>query len=157
MADLNLNSKYGSITERNDGEVESGTKEETNEPFLSEDDGDYRYITSTSEDQRRKCLNAFFPVMIFVLLMGSIVFALLRNFDTLYPGHGDSAKSSRRPSNTNEHKSYVVPTTDADNGNHQASKDFLYSDCTYHSKCDAIGLIGQCCPTPEGINLDCCN
>ena len=31
------------------------------------------------------------------------------------------------------------------------------SQCAAHSKCASTGLSGACCPTPEGVVLNCCN
>lgn len=33
---------------------------------------------------------------------------------------------------------------------------FSKSSCAANSACDAIGLIGECCPVQGGINLGCC-
>jgi len=39
-------------------------------------------------------------------------------------------------------------------GNASGSQD---ASCTVHPACVHLGLIGDCCPTTEGGNLDCCN
>eukprot|EP00388_Colpodella_angusta_P038262 GDKK01043950.1.p3 GENE.GDKK01043950.1~~GDKK01043950.1.p3 ORF type:complete len:135 (-),score=14.54 GDKK01043950.1:231-635(-) len=32
----------------------------------------------------------------------------------------------------------------------------LPSACAANSACDAIGMIGECCPSPSGLSLQCC-
>merc|ERR550525_472618 len=31
------------------------------------------------------------------------------------------------------------------------------SSCSVHKKCVAAGLTGECCPTIDGVTLDCCD
>ena len=125
------NNKYGSIPV-----TFNGDKDEENL------DTQYtQYITPTAEDKRKECMSALVPVLLCVLLMGGIAFALSRDFNHLYPSrHGDSNKRS--------------PTKD--DNNQLPSKDFSHAECSIHNTCVEKNLTGMCCPTSEGIHLNCC-
>ncbi|KAG7348515.1 hypothetical protein IV203_017220 [Nitzschia inconspicua] len=47
------------------------------------------------------------------------------------------------------------PTTSTSTSTHSSATGG--AACSAHSHCDAIGLIGDCCPTTEGTMLDCCS
>ena len=40
--------------------------------------------------------------------------------------------------------------------NNISGSDSGASACLVHPTCASSGLVGECCPTPDGINLDCC-
>ena len=150
MTEENKNYKYGSIPDGEDPE----------ETFPIENT---QYIVSTAEEKRKKCVQTVMPLTIFTLLMGSIVFALSRGFNHLYP------KSPRPPiiNTDDETTGYMqdidttASTPNSPGGAHPATgtgeKAFWHQDCVFHDKCVDLGLTGVCCPTPEGVNLDCCN
>jgi len=158
------NNKYGSFNdneaqppEDKDGEVATDPIEYT------------QYIVTTPEERRRKCMNALTPVLLFLCMMGAIVYALSRDFDHLYPGHQrEQPHSHKNPTH------WTVKTNKGgDRGRVHASNtnsldveaapidkpaiDYSHADCSYHHKCLAALLTGICCPTLEGIDLDCCN
>lgn len=147
---------------------------------------DYRYLTSSDEENRRKCMNGLTPVLLFLFLMGMVSFALFKNFDRLYPGHGtydDSSGSfANSARNHYDHKSYTIDNKNEDgndatqfnketaNYNDNASDNssdnsgdkfkvgvINLSDCSLNHKCNLLGLTGQCCPTPSGVKLECCD
>ena len=157
---------------------------------------DYRYIESTAEIKRRKCLTAFVPVLIFIVLMGSIAFVLFHDFDTLlYPGHHSGGHSTtaaggrdyvvhtstdEKTDTTNTSSNTSSNTEDVHSTSATSAKDIqpqsqphntssststststaasgTLADCSHYSKCELLGLTGLCCPTKEGVNLQCCN
>ena len=201
---------YGSIPITNEMIVQEQQQEDQEQQELNENynddyykqyqgdaNVDYRYIESTAEIKRRKCLTAFVPVLIFIVLMGSIAFVLFHDFDTLlYPGHHSgghsttaaggrdyvvhtstdektdttntsSSTSSNTSSNTEDVHSTsatsakdIQPQSQPQQHNTSTSSSTTTTtsaDCSHHSKCELLGLTGLCCPTKEGVNLQCCN
>ena len=132
-----------------DTDTDTDTKERRFDEYT--DDADYRYIESTTQEKRRKFINGILPVAIFIVLMGAISFSLFKHFDTFYPGHGHESGTG-----TGTTQSTVARTHQSLNA-HANQKGLVYADCAFHSKCDIIGLTGQCCPTPDGTKLACCN
>ncbi len=133
-----------------------------------EESYDTQYIVSTAEERRRKCLNGFFPVMIFVLLMGSIVYAITRDFSHLYPwshvahkgnraSGGEGASDVVTTSSSASNAPYVPHNSHSDVTPESSGKSTSPSTCSLYSKCSDLGLSGQCCPTRSGIQLECCN
>mmetsp|Transcript_19099 Transcript_19099/g.27869 ORF Transcript_19099/g.27869 Transcript_19099/m.27869 type:complete len:166 (+) Transcript_19099:206-703(+) len=142
-----------------------------------------QYIVSTSEERRRKCLIGFVPVLLFILLMGGIVYTLMQNFNHLYPSPGgggrknDGGKWSVDVTTNEDTSSYensgassagnseIGPTatgtsgsgTDAEVPASKPTKEMSgNSECSYHLKCADAGLTGQCCPSLDGVFLGCC-
>lgn len=119
--------------------------------------GQTHYLPSSTNC--KKGLLAFLPVIIFIALMGGVVWAMNKDFNHLYPGHGSSgsndsddvrSKSSTLPIApsvplTPEVPSQPVPQKPSDS-----------SSCAIHSKCADLGLTGHCCPTSSGTFLACC-
>lgn len=131
-------SKYGSLTSETYNS--SHDEEENAEPYELENT---RYIVSTAEERRKQCLTALFPVILCVLLMGGIAFSLSQSFSHFYPSHA-------RPTNGRESQT----TIEVDNNVH--IQDNSHAECGIHNKCQEKGLIGLCCPTDQGVFLDCC-
>merc|ERR1712194_417459 len=51
-----------------------------------------------------------------------------------------------------------LTNNDNDNDNDNDENNKASSSCLVHSKCVALNLLGDCCPTDSsGIYLDCCN
>lgn len=131
-----------------------------------EESYDTQYIVSTAEEKRRRCLNGFFPVMIFVLLMGSIVYAITRDFSHLYPWSHVAHKGNRANGGGGGASDVVTTSSSASNTpyvSHNSHSDITQessgtssSSCSLYSKCSDLGLTGQCCPTKSGIRLECC-
>lgn len=112
-------------------------------------------------------MNAFTPVVMFVVLMGGIAFALSRDFSHLYPGHsGDPSGTTNNASK----KSWIVETSDSEQDKeHEVSSkvtghvdnvgvQYMHlADCSSNHKCAVENVTGICCPTLEGVQLECCN
>lgn len=169
--DMQSKSNYGSVSEAA-SKAEEG-RQELDEEYNVENT---RFLTSTNEERHRQFLNALFPILMFVLIMGSIVFLLGKDFNHLYPGpggdvknhggglyHEESSSESQKPSSININSSTSMSTNSEPVENTQKAKYTQNSEagytpqCTSHSKCKSGGLTGLCCPTAEGIFLDCCN
>ncbi len=96
-----------------------GQQQEDNERNYYDTTNDYRYLRTSNEENRRKCINGLAPVLLFLLLMGGLSFAMYQNFDRLYPGHGtynDSSGSfANSARNHYDHKSYVIDENEKKN------------------------------------------
>ena len=167
---MQTKSNYGSVSEEV-SQAEEG-RQELDEEYNVENT---RFLTSTNEERRRQFLSALFPIILFLLIMGSIVFLLSKDFNHLYPGpdgdtknHGGSlyheeSSSEPRPTSINMNSSTSMSANSEPVENTQVTKDTQNSEagytpqCTSHSKCNSAGLTGLCCPTAEGIFLECCN
>ena len=168
---MQTKSNYGSVSEAA-SKVEEG-RQELDEEYKVENT---RFLTSTNEERRRQFLNALFPVLMFVLIMGSIVFLLSKDFNHLYPGpsgdvknhggglyHEESSSESPRPISTNINSSTSMSANSEPDENTPKAKENQNSEagyipqCSSYIKCNSAGLTGLCCPTSEGIFLDCCN
>mmetsp|Transcript_8064 Transcript_8064/g.15187 ORF Transcript_8064/g.15187 Transcript_8064/m.15187 type:complete len:177 (+) Transcript_8064:58-588(+) len=169
--------KYGSIPEIiNSSDALSGISNEQEEYYPIENT---QYITESNSVRRKRCMNALAPILIFVMIMGSIAFALSKDFNHLYPGHGGGGPVG----GTVQHTPAVVPAQDgeetaanasATTTSSSSSKDEnkertvksqsknnsvtsnSHPECSYHSECYKLNLTGSCCPTVEGIMLECC-
>jgi len=164
----NSSNKYGSLPEiyTNNDEDDIGEEEHGTYPIENT-----QYIVSTSEEKRKKCVNAFIPVIAFVVLMSTIAFALSRDFNHLYPGHsGNPSSTSKTNSGASKHswvaKDVETTTTTAPESNvHVSSKpinnvkaqDNSHAGCSLHNACVGANLTGVCCPTQEDVFLECCN
>lgn len=41
-------------------------------------------------------------------------------------------------------------------GNVDGDLNWMFNQCSANPACDALGLVGNCCPTGDGVTLDCC-
>lgn len=105
-------------------------------------------------DQERnyqKIFRILFPVLIFAIIMIGLTYAIGHDFKNLYPGRGGSSNSSEKVSFRAESLPQITQS------NKEPEKGlFGNADCAVHQMCKQIGLIGQCCPTPDGVFLSCC-
>ena len=125
---------------------------------------DGRYLNETQlspEERRRKCVLVAVPLITAILIIGGFALFLLRNFDMLYPGrngNGDAPPRRFDPSipgghsGTHSMSEKHLETSPPANG---GKKDDMASSCFAHEKC--TGLVGECCPTLDGVFLGCCN
>lgn len=173
----NKKNKYGSIPEiiNNSAALNSNNDEEEYYPIENT-----QYITETNSDRRKRCMNALAPIMIFVLIMGSLTFALSRDFNHLYPGHGGGptshavetvhrapvvAAQEEETDTTATATSTTSKTSTMNDKNQDTVKNKVKTDsakddqseCSYHMECYKLNLTGSCCPTLEGVMLDCCS
>jgi hypothetical protein len=161
---------YGSLTKNGDDDV---VEEEGNGRAAAAaaafQDGDTYYLKDSAPLSIKKVVLSAVPILGAVLLMGGIVLFLLRDFGRLYPGRGGDRNPlpddyhPRTSPVVVVHSSSLDSNTDGDESSARhhskdVSKESSSSssvECTAHPNCD--GLIGQCCPTLDGIQLECCN
>lgn len=99
----------------------------------------------------QKIFRSVIPVLIFAIIMIGLSYAIGHDFKNLYPGHGISSDSSE----TVSYKAETLPQT-SESIREPEGGIFGSSDCAVHQMCKTAGLIGQCCPTPDGVFLSCC-
>jgi hypothetical protein len=161
---------YGSLTKNGDDDV---VEEEGNGRAAAAatafQDGDTYYLKDSAPLSIKKVVLSAVPILGAVLLMGGIVLFLLRDFGRLYPGRGGDRNPlpddyhPRTSPVVVVHSSSLDSNTDGDESSARhhskdVSKESSSSssvECTAHPNC--AGLIGQCCPTLDGIQLECCN
>ena len=178
-----LNDGGNAVTNPNKGDEDIEVKGIENNDNEYSENADFRYITSTPQERRRNFVNAFIPVVMFVVFMGGVAFTLFKSIDVLYPGHGNE-QNSHAAKDQNKHisKSYTLPS---DSTSSSSDQEYHYTDntqmdsssinsnsagtsdnndtssgpsnCALYSKCTKLGLIGYCCPTSDGTLLACCN
>ena len=125
------------------------------EEYREYDADNSRYLISTAEERRRKCITGSMPVLIFAAIMMGIVYLLSRDFGTLYPGHGSSSSHSESHVDHTISVGGKIETTGGSNEN--PSKSLSLQNCEANQKCFEAGLTGMCCPTIQGVFLSCCN
>jgi hypothetical protein len=141
-------SNYGSL----EGQEESKSFDEKDAYYLKES-------TLSPEERRRKCMRMALPIITAVLMIGGFAMFLLRDFGILYPGR--SGGKNKIPSDP----LYPIDNTRIDDtlDKHSNSKPILdegkksgmATSCFAHEQC--AGLVGECCPTPDGVFLQCCS
>jgi hypothetical protein len=108
----------------------------------------------------KKCFLVSFPILVAAAIVGGAAFFLSRDFNRLYPGHGGSVERTgpaavRTHGENVVHPSSVGETASEDDGS-QSSVIGGKAACSSHPVCSKSGLLGDCCPTEEGLQLDCC-
>lgn len=145
---------YGSL--KNKGEDEEANNNETS----FQEENTY-YLKESPPMSAKKVLLLAVPILGAVLMMGGIVLFLLRDFGHLYPGRGGDPgysnpnagdDESRHHSTTRIHS---LGNTDDTAFDSKSTKSTVSAKCSAHPKCSP--LTGQCCPTLDGIKLECCN
>ena len=170
--------KYGSVNK--DDEEAAGNNDNTNSYFKESDLYYYKEEELTKKEKTMKIIKACVPILIAVLLIGGFTWILVQNFGTLYPSPGQRQRV--RPTNGIEISSHhnappddtttaaatatatATATTTTSSTPHSSStnessstKDNGERFCLAYPKCFDLGLSGECCPTPAGDKLDCCN
>jgi hypothetical protein len=162
--------KYGSVNK--DDEEAAGNNDNTNSYFKESDLYYYKEEELTKKEKTMKIIKACVPILIAVLLIGGFTWILVQNFGTLYPSPGQRQRV--RPTNGIEISSHhnappddtttATTTTTTSSSPHSSStnessstKDNGERFCLAYPKCFDLGLSGECCPTPAGDKLDCCN
>jgi len=114
--------------------------------------GETYYLAESPEIKRKKCAHTFLPLLMFALFVCVVALACSRGFDHLYPRHNHNSvthpdKYDNLPKSINNDAGHSVGETITDES--------LGSDtCAEYPKCN--GLTGNCCPTDEGTELECC-
>jgi hypothetical protein len=134
--------RYGAITVADD--------EPTDHSF----DADQAYYLketsayATPQQRLRKRLLGSIPLLAALLIMGGSAYYLYRSFDRLYPGPGGGGGT---PSTVDRSRSAPSPTRPS------STKSVHHVDaaqCDAHPACAPLG--GDCCPTADGVMLECC-
>lgn len=116
-------------------------------------------------DRIRKFLLAAFPILVAIFIMGGAAYFLTQDFSKLYPGRsGDRTKTpstyhpptDTSPSTTTSSSSseWTGPKSSSSSSS-AAMKTTGEAACEAHPKCS--DLVGDCCPTSDGIMLGCCS
>lgn len=148
--------KYGSV---NDDEEKSGAASSNN----NFDESDLYFINDDELTKKEKAVKAFntaVPVIIPVFFVGVLVYLLLHNFAFFYPGGGAQNIPSKHPMNSNSNPTKTTERTHHNNYTSSAplpAKISFGSFCTANPQCAKMGLIGECCPTGNGVSLKCCS
>ena len=122
--------------------------------------------TLTPRQRTRKYLSTALPILVAVLIMGGLAWLLLRDFNNLYPGRGggsgdDSTIYDRSIPTTGKNSlkdSTTIPGTTPSRPDSSSVKhvDSSLAACSVHAACAKLELVGNCCPTDEGVVLGCC-
>ena len=109
-----------------------------------------KWSSLSRQEKNRKLLLLGVPIVIAIAIVGAAAYFLTRDFGDLYPGHGNSNPSWHTVANpAPAPASETSSETSADE-----STDLTYNNCALFSKCSK--LEGLCCPTSQGIMLECC-
>jgi len=165
------------------GAVASPKDEEANAVDQSFDAANTYYLRNTTRWSFKKVMLIVVPIIGAALIIGGFALFLLRDFSHLYPGHtgdksyytgggsehvvssdssssGGGGSDARNPPRTPPAAQDDDDSTEASISTSKAKKsksnpdDDAGANCAVHPDC--TGLIGKCCPTPEGVQLECC-
>lgn len=139
---------YGSLKNNVEEEEATDTSFQTENAY---------YLKDATPMSAKKFLLLAVPILGAVLMMGGIVIFLLRDFGHLYPGRGGDRGYSFPNGGGSEHTTTTASSSADDTTFHRgsSSKSSASSKCTSYPKCSP--LTGQCCPTLDGVFLECCN
>mmetsp|Transcript_9585 Transcript_9585/g.21344 ORF Transcript_9585/g.21344 Transcript_9585/m.21344 type:complete len:134 (-) Transcript_9585:583-984(-) len=113
------------------------------------DESNTRYLNE-APFQWGRFLRATVPIVVALLIMGGFAFGMSHGFNHLY----GPPKGSDDENNNNIKKDSWIPEETPQKSFptvNQGSK-----KCSKHSSCAELNLGGNCCPTDEGIMLECC-
>jgi hypothetical protein len=132
----------------------------------------YKGRSLSQKEKTAKLIKIAVPVAIAVLLIGGLTWFLLGDFGHLYPGPSgpkspssshiiSSPEASKQTSTATSSKSHSSasepPKASPATATHSSSTSSGGSSCSANSKCDGLGLIGDCCPSAAGVMLECCS
>ncbi|KAL7509170.1 hypothetical protein ACHAXN_006177 [Cyclotella atomus] len=113
------------------------------------DENNTRYLNQTPFLWGR-FFRAAIPILIALVIMGGFGYGMSHGFNHLY---GPSGRDDDSHSTSIKMDTTLVPkskTTISDSTSKGDSR-----QCSMHEKCQGLG--GNCCPSDEGITLECCN
>lgn len=163
----------------------SNLESNTLRPVHSYKELDMRFLEETQtskKERRRKMVSTVVPILIAFVIIGLFAKLALGAIGPYHDPKYSSEFGSNRPpavetkttttstESSNTKSSYktteapaaapVASTTIASNKKSDEedtkSKSSLAS-CSKNDACNLLGLIGECCPTAEGVMLGCCN
>lgn len=144
------------------------TRKEDEDPTASQfDASNTYYLKADSARSTSKFLLVAAPLLFAALLMGGIVYFLSRDFHHLYPGRGGDPSYNPNHHGNEKENTVVVQQQPQDHGTAPPMSPSSTSDddaraasggaCSAHTACQALGLVGECCPTIQGTSLRCCD
>jgi hypothetical protein len=137
----------------------------------------YKEKQPSKQERIMKIVKIAVPMIIAVVLIGGLAWFLLRDFGQLYPGPAGTHTSDHAPASvpTSSVQRVPVPTNvqpekglqpaaipkypssgSSSSSSTKSTKSSIGSTCAANSKCSALGLTGECCPTAAGTMLECC-
>jgi hypothetical protein len=124
------------------------------------------------KEKLQKLLLLGVPILAAVIIIGGAASLLFKDFDNLYPGPGGSGRPYPSPSRGKDTEPASSPMHNAPQpggdpkppimsgggggSNGGSSPSSGSAACASNEKCAALDLIGNCCPTAQGIMLGCC-
>ena len=171
MADgSSSNYKYGSVNTTTGGVVENV------DDFKETDLLYYKEKELSKQEKVMKIVKIAVPIINAFVLIGGLAWFLLRDFGLLYPGPAGSHVSDHAPAAvpTSSVQRVPAPTvvqpgkglqptaipkypaSGSSSSSTTSMKSISGSTCAANSKCHALGLEGECCPTSAGTMLECC-
>lgn len=141
---------YGSLTQQSQEENDTTKHFDANNAY---------YLKSSTPRTPTKLLLLIIPILLAVLVMGTISYLLLRDFNSLYPGRGGDQHPyyTKHGSHGSDTSPQPKPETDGGSSNNGDVTVSSNDDaaCSAHEACKA--LVGDCCPNPAGTSLYCCD
>lgn len=171
MADgSSSNYQYGSVNENTGGGVEDIDE------FKETDLLYYKEKELSKKEKIMKIVKIAVPVIVAIVLIGGFAWFLLTDFGHLYPGPAGSHVSDHPPASVPTSAVHAVPAqtnvqpekglqpaaipkypaSGSSSLSTTSTKSLSGSTCAANSKCKALGLTGECCPTSAGTMLECC-
>ena len=140
--------KYGSVDNDEETLAKGDDKnyDESNLYYMVE-------VNGTKKDKASKAMKLAVPIIIAAVFIGGLAFMLFHNFAYFYPGRDGHTKDNggTTPQKTTDHS---YQDDDALHTPFPAPAALI--TCNANPKCVTLGLTGACCPTEEGILLECC-
>ncbi|KAL7442659.1 hypothetical protein ACHAXM_011985 [Skeletonema potamos] len=118
------------------------------------DETNLSYLKQSSFSWNRFC-RATVPIIIALLIMGGFAFGMGHGFGNLY-GPPKSSGDNSIKNKENWYSSDDTSSSASIASNSAATKSSAGAECAANSKCNALGLIGDCCPH-DGVMLGCCD
>jgi hypothetical protein len=159
------NYQYGSVN-RTGGEVEEADE------FKETDLLYYKEKEPSRQEKMMKIVKIAVPIIIAFLLIGGFAWVLFKDFGRLYPGPAGShipdhppaaapapafvPDKGPQPTIIQKYAELPASTGSSSSSSTTSTKSISGSACAANSRCSALGLTGECCPTSAGTVLECC-
>jgi hypothetical protein len=153
---------YGAVSKEDPDRMEADRPFDANQTY---------YLRDESRWTTRRIMLVLIPILAAILIMGGISWFLFEDFGHLYPGRGGDYGSFGKGGGGSEPTSTKGVTTSKETqeetttssssksaGASTSAKNLPMDDigATCAVRPDCAGLVGYCCPTKEGVMLNCC-
>lgn len=146
---------------RNYGSIEDSKVDGSDDVGFDEESAYYLKSTDPASVRLRRVVRGSIPIMIAILIIGGAAYFLTKDFSFLYPG-ANGARHQEYPANI-EVTSYNAARHHGEYDGIRGPRPTLNSissqsgeaACSAHEGCSM--LVGNCCPSDDGTNLDCCS